>query len=76
MAAVQLVVWTVLRLDVLNHAILPTSAPFWLDRSLTAGAGVLAVVAAYAAAVSVVRLMYPGGGQVTSPASPASPDGV
>lgn len=78
-AAVQLVVWTVLRLDVLNHAILPTSAPFWLDRSLTAGAGVLAVVAAYAAAVSVVRLMYPGGGQVTSPASPASPaspDGV
>ncbi len=58
-AAVQLVVWTVLRLDVLNHAILPTSAPFWLDRSLTAWAGVLSVVAVYAAGVSIVRLMYP-----------------
>jgi hypothetical protein len=59
MAGVQLVVWTVLRLDVLQHAILPTGAPFWLDRSVTAAVGVAAIVAVYAAGVSVVRLMYP-----------------
>jgi hypothetical protein len=73
-ASVQLVVWTVLRLDVLNHAILPTSAPFWLDRSLTAGVGVLAVVAVYATGVSIVRLMYPaatsGDGPPAAPPAP------
>ena len=78
-AAVQLVVWAVLRLDVLNHAILPTSAPFWLDRALTAGVGVLAVIAVYATGVSIVRLMYPGGatgdGSPATQATPAAQEG-
>ncbi len=56
-AAVQLVVWTVLRRDVLDHAILPTDAPFWLDRSLTAAVGVLAVVGVAAAVRSIARQM-------------------
>ncbi|MCB1001613.1 MAG: hypothetical protein KDB40_20145 [Acidimicrobiales bacterium] len=62
--AVQLAVWTVLRLDVLDHAILPTSAPFWLDRVVTAVTGVWAVIGAYAAIVAIVRSMYaaPAGG--------------
>jgi hypothetical protein len=55
-AGVQLAVWAVLRRGVLDHAILPTSAPFWLDRVLTAVAGVLAVVVVYASAVSIARL--------------------
>ncbi len=64
--SVQLVVWTVIRLDVFNHAILPTAAPFWFDRAITAAVGVLAVMAAYAAGVSVVRLI--------PPSSPPTPD--
>jgi hypothetical protein len=73
-AAVQLVVWTVLRLDVLNHAILPTSAPFWLDRSVTVGVGVLAVVAVYGSVVSIARLMYPtAAASAPTPAAHAEP---
>lgn len=56
-AGVQLAVWAVLRIGVLNHAILPTSAPFWLDRVLTASAGVLAVVVVYGSIVPIVRLV-------------------
>jgi hypothetical protein len=56
-AGVQLVVWAVLRIGVLNHAILPTSAPFWLDRVLTASAGVLAIVVVYGSVVPIVRLV-------------------
>ena len=58
-ASAQLVVWTVVRLDVVTHAILPTGAPFWFDRATTAAVGVLAMVTLYAAGVAVVRLMYP-----------------
>ncbi len=56
-ASVQLLVWSVVRLDVLTHAILPTSAPFWFDRATTAGVGSLAVVTVYGTGVAVVRLM-------------------
>jgi len=58
-AGVQLVVWTVLRIDVLSRAILPTDAPFWLDRVVTASAGVLAVVTVYASVLAITRLMLP-----------------
>ncbi len=37
-AGVELVVWAVLRRDVLRYPVLPTNAPFWLDRAVTAGA--------------------------------------
>jgi hypothetical protein len=36
-AALELVVWSVLRWDTLWRAILPTAAPYWLDRLVTAG---------------------------------------
>ncbi len=36
LAAAELAVWAVLRWDWLWHAILPTGAPFWLDRAVTA----------------------------------------
>jgi hypothetical protein len=78
-AGVQLVVWTVLRLDVLDHAVLPTSAPFWFDRSITAATGVVAIVLVYASVVSVVRLMYPAAAVTTASvgvpaASPTPPE--
>jgi hypothetical protein len=46
-AAVQLVVWGFARRGGLTHAVLPTSAPFWLDRLVTAAAlaGGLALLA-------------------------------
>lgn len=62
-AGVQLAVWAVLRRGVLNHAILPTSAPFWLDRVLTAVTGVLAVIVISAATASIARLMRPAPAQ-------------
>ena len=56
-AGVQLVVWTVLRSDGFFRAILPTGAPFWFDRSVTAAVAVLAVATLYASVLAVVRLM-------------------
>jgi hypothetical protein len=38
----QLVVWLVVRCAVLTHPVLPTSAPFWFDRSVTAAVGATA----------------------------------
>jgi hypothetical protein len=46
-AGVALLVWSVRRLDVFDHAVLVTSLPGWLDRAgvaVAAGAGVGAVV--------------------------------
>lgn len=40
-AGVELVVWLVLRRDVLRFPVLPTNAPFWLDRAVTTFAGVV-----------------------------------
>jgi hypothetical protein len=47
LAAAELVLWAWTRLDVLSAAILPTDAPFWLDRATTAATflgGVVALV--------------------------------
>jgi hypothetical protein len=56
-AAVQLLVWSAQRRDVIDHAILPTNAPFWLDRAITAGAAGLAAVMGAFALASVVRVL-------------------
>jgi hypothetical protein len=45
LAAAELVLWAWTRLDVLSAAILPTDAPFWLDRAATAAAFLAGVVA-------------------------------
>jgi hypothetical protein len=45
-ASVELILWAVLRRQGLSAAILPTDLPGWLDRSLTAGVGMAALVLA------------------------------
>lgn len=42
-AAAELIIWAAVRRDGLTAAILPTDAPFWLDRSVTTGAAVVGV---------------------------------
>lgn len=44
LAGVELAVWTWLRRNNMFRAVLPTNAPFWLDRGVTAAAGVAAAV--------------------------------
>lgn len=44
LAGLELAVWTLLRRDAMFRAVLPTNAPFWLDRGVTAAAGVAAAV--------------------------------
>jgi hypothetical protein len=67
-AAVQLVVWGFARRDGLTHAVLPTSAPFWLDRLVTAsalaGGAALLAIAVYELARS---LRLPAAAPVTAP---------
>ena len=43
-SGMQLVLWAFLRRDGLVRALLPTDAPFWLDRGVTAAAAVVAAV--------------------------------
>lgn len=59
-AAVQLVIWGVLRRTGLERAILPTDAPFWLDRVVTVGAAVLALVVGVSAAWRIGRILVAG----------------
>ena len=49
-AAVQIVVWTISRFDVLSAALIPTVLPAGLDRGLT----VMAVITAVGAAAMMV----------------------
>lgn len=72
-AAVQLLVWTVVRRSVLTHAILPTSAPFWLDRVLTAAAGSVALVVAVASTAAVARAVRARPPAPTSAAAAGQP---
>ena len=64
----QLVVWGFARRDGLTHAVLPTSAPFWLDRLVTAsalaGGAALLAIAVYELARS---LRLPAAAPVTAP---------
>ena len=56
LAALELGVWVWLRRDGAFRAIIPTDAPFWLDRGVMAATAVVAVVAAVGAAVAMFRL--------------------
>jgi hypothetical protein len=56
LAAMELAVWVWLRRDAAFRAVIPTDAPFWLDRGVLAATAVVAVVAAVAAAIAMFRL--------------------
>lgn len=60
LAALQLAVWVWLRRDGAFRAIIPTDAPYWLDRGVMAATGVVAVVVAVGAAVAMFRLPVGG----------------
>jgi hypothetical protein len=55
LASLQLALWVFVRRDGAFRAIIPTDAPYWLDRGVMAGAAVVAVVAAVGAAVTMFR---------------------
>ena len=66
LAALELAVWVWLRRDGAFRAIIPTDAPFWLDRGVMAATGVVAVLVAVGAAVAMFRLpdrREPSGGE-------------
>jgi hypothetical protein len=56
LGALQLALWVFVRRDGAFRAIIPTDAPYWLDRGVMAGAAVVAVVAAVGAAVTMFRV--------------------
>ena len=56
LAALELAVWVWLRRDAAFRAIIPTDAPFWLDRGVIAATGVGAVAVAVGAAAAMFRL--------------------
>lgn len=56
LAALELAVWVWLRRDGAFRAIIPTDAPFWLDRGVMAATGVVAAVVAVGAAIGMFRL--------------------
>ena len=55
LAALELGVWVFLRRDGAFRALIPTDAPFWLDRGVMAATAVVAVAAAIGAAVAMFR---------------------
>jgi hypothetical protein len=56
LAAMELAVWVWLRRDGAFRAIIPTDAPYWLDRGVMAATGVTTVVVACAAAITMFRM--------------------
>lgn len=56
LAGVQLGLWAFVRRDGLVRALLPTEAPFWLDRGVTAAAAVVALVGIVAGGIGMLRL--------------------
>jgi hypothetical protein len=60
LAALELAVWVFIRRDAAFRALIPTDAPFWLDRGVMAASAVVAVVAAVGAAVAMYRLPHEG----------------
>jgi hypothetical protein len=56
LAALELAVWVWVRRDGAFRAIIPTDAPYWLDRGVMAATGVAAVLVAVGAAVAMFRL--------------------
>ena len=56
LAGLQLALWAFLRRDGLVKALLPTDAPFWLDRGVTAAAAVAGVAGIAAGVLGMLRL--------------------
>jgi hypothetical protein len=59
LAGIQLALWVFMRRDGLTRSLLPTDAPFWLDRGVTTGAAVAAAAGIAAAVVGMFRLPAP-----------------
>lgn len=55
LGALELGAWVFIRRDGLTRAILPTDAPFWLDRGITTGVAVTAAATAAAAMIGMFR---------------------
>jgi hypothetical protein len=55
LGAIELGAWVVIRRDGAFRALIPTDAPFWLDRGVMAAAAVAAVAAAVGGAVGLYR---------------------
>jgi hypothetical protein len=58
-AGLELAVWALDRRAGLTRAVLPTDAPYWLDRAVTAGAFVVGIAAAGAAITALTRPARP-----------------
>jgi hypothetical protein len=56
LSGLQLALWAFLRRDGLVKALLPTDAPFWLDRGVTAAAAVVGVAGIAAGTIGMLRL--------------------
>jgi hypothetical protein len=56
LAGLQLVLWAFVRREGLTKAVLPTDAPFWLDRGVTAAAAVVGAAGIVAGALGMLRL--------------------
>ncbi len=56
LAALELAAWLYLRRESTYRALIPTDAPFWLDRGVMAAVGVVALFVAVAASVAMYRL--------------------
>jgi hypothetical protein len=56
LAGLQLVLWVFVRRDGLTKALLPTDAPFWLDRGVTAAAAVVGAAGIIAGVLGMMRL--------------------
>ena len=59
LAGIELALWVFMRRDGLTRSLLPTDAPFWLDRGVTTGAAVSASAGIAAAVVGMFRLPAP-----------------
>lgn len=59
LGGIELALWVFMRRDSLSRSLLPTDAPFWLDRAVTAGAAVAAAAGILAAVVGMFRLPAP-----------------
>jgi hypothetical protein len=55
LGAIELGAWVVIRRDGAFRALIPTDAPFWLDRGVMAAAAVTAVAAGVGAAIGLYR---------------------
>jgi hypothetical protein len=59
LGGIELALWVFMRRDGLTRSLLPTDAPFWLDRAVTAGAAVAAAAGIATAVVGMFRLPTP-----------------